>query len=88
MIKYWKKYFPEKIFDLSYENLVTNSENEIRNLLNFCELDWDKNCLNPENNKRIIKTISYNQARQPIYKTSLKSYSGYDDYLNELKILI
>ena len=39
-------------------------------------------------NTRVIKTISYNQARQPIYKTSLKSYSNYDNYLKDLKILI
>ena len=68
--------------------MVTNPEKEIRNLLKFCELDWDENCLNPEKNTRVIKTISYNQARQPIYKTSLKSYSNYDNYLKDLKILI
>ena len=88
IIVFWKKYFPKKIYDLNYENLVTNSEKEIKNLLKFCELEWDENCLNPEKNTRVIKTISYNQARQPIYKTSLKSYSNYDNYLKDLKILI
>ena len=88
IIVFWKKYFPKKIYDLNYESLVTNSEKEIKNLLKFCELEWDENCLNPEKNTRVIKTISYNQARQPIYKTSLKSYSNYDNYLKDLKILI
>ena len=88
IIVFWKKYFRKKIYDLNYESLVTNSENEIKNLLKFCELEWDENCLNPEKNTRVIKTISYNQARQPIYKTSLKSYSNYDNYLKDLKILI
>ncbi len=88
IIVFWKKYFRKKIYDLNYESLVTNSENEIKNLLKFCELEWDENCLNHEKNTRVIKTISYNQARQPIYKTSLKSYSNYDNYLKDLKILI
>ena len=38
-------------------------------------------------NKRVIKTISYNQARKPIYNTSVKSFKGYEDYLNALKDL-
>ena len=50
-----EKYFPKNIYDLNYENLVTNSEKEIKNLLKFSELEWDENCLNPEKNTRVIK---------------------------------
>ena len=53
--------------------------------LRFCNLNWDENCLKHHKNKRVIKTISFNQARQPIYKSSIKSYDGYEDYLVELK---
>ena len=51
-----EKYFP-KIYDLNYENLVTNSEKEIKNLLKFCELEWDENCLNPEKNTESSKLL-------------------------------
>ena len=54
----------------------------------FCGLDFEKNCLSFYKNKTPIKTMSTAQARQPIYKTSLKSYSNYDNYLKDLKILI
>ena len=88
MIDYWKKKFPNYIYDLSYEKLVNNSEQEIQELLKFCNLNWDENCLKHHENERVIKTISFNQARQPIYKTSIKSYNGYEDYLVELKDII
>ncbi len=84
---FWKNIFPDKIYDLKYENLVSNTENEVKKLLKFCSLKWDKNCMQHHKNKRVIKTISFNQARKPIYKTSLKTYGGYENYLNVLKKL-
>ena len=84
LMLFWKKLFPNQIYDLRYENLVKNTENEIKKLLKFCSLDWDENCLNHHKNKRVIKTISFNQARRPIYNTSLKSYAGYENYLTDL----
>ena len=43
---------------------------------------WDH-----QKNKRVIKTISYNQARKPIYNTSVKSFKDYENYLSKLKNL-
>ena len=68
---FWKKSFPNDIYDLKYENLVNNTKDEVKKLLEFCSLEWDDNCLKHHKNKRVIKTISFNQARKPIYNTSL-----------------
>ena len=84
MIAFWKNNYNERIYDLSYEELVVNPKNEVKKLLDFCGLEWDKNCLRHDKNERVIKTISYNQARKPIYITSVKSYSGYENYLSEI----
>ena len=81
---FWKKLFPNEIYDLRYENLINNTKQEVEKLLKFCSLEWDRNCLAHHKNKRVIKTISFNQARRPIYNTSLKSYTGYENYLTDL----
>ncbi len=88
LMLFWKRFFSNEIYDLKYENLVKNTDHEIKKLLKFCSLDWDENCLKHHENKRVIKTISFNQARRPIYSTSLKSYNGYENYLTALKSLI
>ena len=88
LMLFWKRFFSNEIYDLKYENLVKNTDHEIKKLLKFCSLDWDENCLKHHENKRVIKTISFNQARRPIYSTSLKSYNGYENYLTALKGLI
>ena len=85
---FWKKKFPKFIHDIEYSELVENPKSEIQKLLNFCELDWDENCLNHHKNKRAIKTASSTQARQPIYKTAIKSSDRYKDYLTNIKSII
>jgi len=77
-MSFWKKMCGDFIYDVDYENIVNNSEVEIKKLLNFCELDWDENCLkHHQSNETIIKTVSAYQARKPIYKTSIDSNKHY-----------
>ena len=44
-MEFWNKLYPNKVYDFSYENLTSNQEAETRNLLEYCGLDWDQNCL-------------------------------------------
>jgi len=81
LMKFWKQLFPDFIYDISYEKLVENQEPESRKLLDFCNLDWDKNCLTFYKNKRGIVTASFAQARKPIYKNSVKSWQKYESEL-------
>lgn len=83
-IKFWKELFPDEIYDIIYENLVKNPKEEIKNLLNFCDLEWEESCLKHENNPKSIKTASWVQARKPIYKSAVKSSDHFKMYLGEL----
>ena len=62
-MNYWHKILPGFIYDVNYENLITEPEMQIKKLLNFSKLDWDEKCLKFYENKRIIKTASDTQAR-------------------------
>jgi hypothetical protein len=37
-MRFWKKKCEDFIYDINYEDIVNNSEHEIRKLLNYCEL--------------------------------------------------
>ena len=80
MISFWKNILLDDLYILEYEKLVEYSEIEIKNLIKFCDLSWDPNCLEPENNKTVIKTASALQARNPNYKTSKKSFENYSTF--------
>tara|TARA_B100001115_G_C15617419_1_gene296182 strand:- start:138 stop:623 length:486 start_codon:yes stop_codon:yes gene_type:complete len=85
MMKIWKDEFKDDIFELKYEDLVNNPENKIKSLIKYCELNWEENCINFYQNKRSIKTVSFLQARKPIYKDSLKGSKKYHKFLSKLE---
>ena len=85
---FWNETYPKDIYNLSYEKVVSDQENETKKLLEFCKLDWDKNCLNPHKNKKTVATASLAQVRSPIYKSSIKKWENYSESLTELKGLI
>ena len=36
---------PDFIYDIKYEDLIKNTKKEIKNLLKYCNLDWEDKCL-------------------------------------------
>ena len=82
VMSYWIKDYASSIYTVKYENLISNSEAKIRELLNFCDINFEQSCIEFYNNKRPIKTVSINQARQPIYKSSLNNNQNFEKYLN------
>ena len=88
LMSFWNNKFKDKIYNLSYEDLVSNPDAQIKLLIKFCGLDWDSNCLESHKNTKTIKTVSFAQARKPIYKSSVNSSSKYFKYLNKLKSVL
>ena len=80
---HWNGLFPNFIYNVKYENLISDTKNEIKKLLNFCDLSWNDECLNFFNNKKPIRTASDIQARSKIYNTSINSWKYYETYLKE-----
>ena len=68
----WKKIFPNEFFEVEYEKLIKHNDVVTKELLKFCELEWDPKCLLFYNNKHPIKTASAFQVRQPIYDSSIE----------------
>ena len=81
-MNHWYNLLPDFIFEVKYENLIKNTKNEIKNLLDYCNLKWEDSCLDFHKNKRPIKTASDYQARNKIYSKSIDSWKNYDEYLN------
>ena len=63
-MNFWHSEFPNQIYDLKYESMTKNQTIETKELLNFCNLDWDENCLHFYNNNRSVKTASKDQVRK------------------------
>lgn len=80
----WRELAPDRIYEISYEDLVDDPETEIRKLLEFCDLEWEDACLDFHKTKRRVKTLSVAQVRQPLYKSSVGKWEPYAEHLTEL----
>ena len=87
-MNFWANKFPNEVYQMNYDQLVEDSENEIKKLLNFCELEWDPNCMRHEQNTKTIKTASATQVRKPINKDGLKTFEPFKNYLVEISKLL
>lgn len=67
---YWTEVLPVTIHNISYESLISKTEHTSQDLINFCGLEWEENCLQFYQNKRTVQTASVWQVRQPIYNRS------------------
>ena len=86
IIKSFKKENANFIYELEYEKLVNNPEEESKKLMNYCDLPWDVKCLEFYKRKDLIsKTASNLQIRKAIYKSSTDKYLPYKKYLNKYK---
>ena len=83
-MSYWHELYPNKIYDMNYEYLTTNQEEETRLLLDYCELEWDENCLNFHENKRAVQTASAMQVRKKMYQGSSEDWKKYRTHIKPL----
>lgn len=84
LMAHWKKLFPGRIMDVVYEDLVEDQEGKSRDILAFCDIPWDDQCLRFFENKRTVRTLSAEQVRKPVYKDSVKRWKKYEPYLADM----
>jgi tetratricopeptide (TPR) repeat protein len=76
---------PGRVYRLHYERLVTDTENEVRRLLDYCRLPFEPGCLRFYENRRVAQTISSEQVRRPIYTAGLEQWRNFEPWLEPLK---
>ena len=84
MMTHWKSVYAADIFDFDYDRFVENPKPELERLLAFLGLDWDERCLSFHALRNPVKTASYWQVRQPLYKDSSGRRKNYAAHLTPL----
>ncbi len=84
LMKFWNLKFSNDIYNLTYENLLSDPKNEIKKLISFCDLAWDEECLNFHNNKTPVKTASSIQVRKPLYGSSKNLSKNYSKFMSTM----
>lgn len=76
---------PGRVHRVIYEHMVTDTEAEVRRLLDYCGLPFDERCLRFYENDRAVRTASSEQVRQPIFRDAVDHWRHYESWLGPLR---
>jgi len=76
---------PGRIHRVIYEQMIADTETEVRRLLDYCGLGFEENCLRFYETDRAVRTASSEQVRQPIFRSAVDHWQNYEPWLDSLK---
>jgi len=76
---------PGRVHRVIYEDMVEDTEGEVRRLLDYCGLPFEPGCLKFYDNQRAVRTVSSEQVRQPIFREGLDHWRRFEAWLGPLK---
>ncbi|MEQ8207919.1 MAG: sulfotransferase, partial [Woeseia sp.] len=85
LMDHWDTVLPGRVHRVQYEDMVADSEQQIRKLLDYCGLPFEEQCLQFYKTERVVRTPSSEQVRQPIYKDGLEQWRHFEQHLAPLK---
>jgi len=85
LIEHYDQVLPGKIHRVIYEDLVADTEGQVRRLLDYLELPFDPACLEFFDNRRPVATPSSEQVRQPIFADAIHRWRAFEPWLGPLK---
>jgi hypothetical protein len=76
---------PGRVQRVFYEDMVVDTEQQVRRLLAHCGLEFEDSCLRFYDNERAVRTASSEQVRQPIFTSGLEQWRHYEPCLEPLR---
>jgi len=84
LMAHFDRVLPGKVHRVIYENMVADSETEIRRLFDYLELPFEEGALRFYETKRTILTPSSEQVRRPITKEAVDYWRRFEPWLGPL----
>jgi tetratricopeptide (TPR) repeat protein len=76
---------PGHMHRVFHENMVADTEREIRALLDYCGLPFEESCLRFYETERAVRTASSEQVRMPIFTEGVDQWRHFEPWLGPLK---
>lgn len=85
IMDHWRSCLGPQVLDVVYEDLVTDTQPQVRRILDFLELPWDERCLRFHESRRAVRTPSRDQVRRPMNNSSIGRWRRFEHHLAPLK---
>jgi tetratricopeptide (TPR) repeat protein len=87
IMAHWGSVLDLSMIEVRYESLVREPEPELRRVVGFLDLPWDHACLSHAREERPVLTASHDQARRPVYTSSIGRHRPYLRFIGPLMAL-
>ena len=84
LMQHWREHIKDGFHEIYYEDMVTNTQLNARNMIEYLDLDWEDSVMDRKGSQKTIRTLSAWQARQPIYTSSAGKWRKYEKHLAPL----
>ena len=79
---------PGRVCRVIYEDLVEDTEGQVRRLLDYLGMPFEAGCLAFHETQRAVRTVSSEQVRRPIFREGLDQWRHYEPWLGPLKVAL
>jgi tetratricopeptide (TPR) repeat protein len=88
LMDHWDAVLPGKVLRVAYEDVVADTDAQVRRLLDFCGLPFEAGCVAFHETQRAVRTPSAEQVRQPIFTSGLDQWQNYEPWLGPLRAVL
>jgi tetratricopeptide (TPR) repeat protein len=85
LMAHFDEVLPGRVHRVLYEDMVEDTEGEVRRLLAYCGLPFEDAVLRFHENQRAVRTASSEQVRQPIFREGVDHWKHFEPWLGPLK---
>lgn len=88
LMTHWDRVLPGRILRVQHEDLVADLEGNVRQILDFCGLDFEPSCIEFHKTERRVHTASSEQVRRPISRDGIGQWRHYAPWLQPLRAML
>ena len=77
LMQRWTQELAVPVLHVRYEALASDPEPVARQMIEYCGLEWEPECLRFHRLSRTVNTASYQQVRKPLYTSSIARAKHY-----------
>jgi hypothetical protein len=85
LMAHFDQVLPGRVHRVFYENMVEDTEAEVRRLLDYCGLPFEEGVLRFHENQRAVRTASSEQVRRPIFRDGMEQWKHFETDLGPLR---
>lgn len=85
IMSHWEALFPDRIYTIHYDALVSAPSEQSRQLFQWLELPWSESVTDTSGRKGTVTSASANQVRAAIHQNAVQGWRHYESELSTLR---